>query len=73
MNRTLNIKLRDEELRRELACRNTLLFVDQKVEWHEVERQVERLGFGELYVVTQITGRVAHTPTIIVKPVSAAA
>ena len=73
MNRTLDTRLRDEELRRELVSKNTLLFVGEKVEWHEVERQVERLGFGDLYIVAEITGRAVHTPTIIVKPVSVVA
>ncbi len=46
-------RLADDELRTHLENRDNLLFKGLGREWQQIERQVERLGFGELYVVSQ--------------------
>lgn len=46
--------LRDEELAEHLRQRHTLVFKGLGKEWQEIERQVERLGFGEVYFVSQL-------------------
>ncbi len=45
--------LEDDELRTHLKNQDTLLFKGLGGEWQQIERQVERLGFGDLYVVSQ--------------------
>jgi hypothetical protein len=45
--------LQDQELREHLEHGDTLFFPGLGREWQRVERQVERLGFGELYIVSQ--------------------
>ncbi len=41
--------------------KNTLLFKGLGREWQQIERQVERLGFGEVYVVSQRGSRHGST------------
>ena len=45
--------LRDEELRPHLERRDTLVFKGTANAWQEIERQVERLGFGDAYAVSR--------------------
>jgi len=45
--------LQDDEMRAHLERNDTLLFKGLAREWQRIERQVERLGFGELYIVSQ--------------------
>ncbi len=45
--------LEDEEMRKHLENGETIVFKGLAREWQHIERQVERLGFGELYVVSQ--------------------
>lgn len=45
--------LADAELRAHLEKRDTLIFQGLGREWQQIERQVERLGFGELFIVSQ--------------------
>ncbi len=45
--------LEDEELRAHLERRETIVFKGLGREWQHIERQVERLGFGEVYIVSQ--------------------
>jgi hypothetical protein len=58
--------LRDEELRSHLQRGDAILFSEAVKDWLEIERQVERLGFGEQYTVsraskTEPTGERHHT------------
>ncbi len=50
--RTHSRPLTDEELRQELEARHVICLVDQQLRFQEVERQVERLGFGEAYIIS---------------------
>ena len=45
--------LSDDELRPHLERRDTIVFKGTANAWHEIERQVERLGFGEAYAVSR--------------------
>jgi len=45
--------IEDEQLRAHLEKQQTLLFQGLAREWQQIERQVERLGFGDSYVVSQ--------------------
>jgi hypothetical protein len=73
MKRVVVQRLTDEELREQLQSQDTILFVGESLRWQEIERQVERLGFGELYIVSSTQGRHSVTPIITVKPAAAAA
>jgi hypothetical protein len=53
--------LTDEELREQLQSQDTILFVGECLRWQEIERQAERLGFGELY-------RIRHTRAALKYP-----
>jgi hypothetical protein len=44
--------LGDEELRSHLERGDTITFTDVVKEWQDIERQVERLGFGDNYAVS---------------------
>jgi hypothetical protein len=48
--------LTDEELRPRLERSEAIVFPGLSREWQQIERQVEKLGFGELYFVTQRSG-----------------
>lgn len=48
--------LPDEQMRVHLATGDSLVFEGLAQQWQDVERQVERLGFGELYLVSQRKG-----------------
>ena len=45
--------LGDEELRAHLERGDSLVFEGLSVPWQEIERQVERLGFGDGYGVSR--------------------
>lgn len=45
--------LSDEELRPHLERGDTVLFKGMPKSWQEIERQVERLGFGDEYSVSR--------------------
>ncbi len=45
--------IEDQQLKAHLERQETLLFKGLGREWQQIERQVERLGFGENYVVSQ--------------------
>ena len=59
--------LSDEQMRAHLKNGSTLIFKGLEHEWQAIERQVERLGFGETYLVTQISG--PHGGFTKVKPI----
>jgi hypothetical protein len=48
--------LNDQEMSAHLEKEDTLFFKGLGREWQQIERQVERLGFGERYDVSQTTG-----------------
>lgn len=48
-----NELISDDQMRVHLERQETLLFEGLGREWQQIERQVERLGFGEQYVVSQ--------------------
>ena len=45
--------LSDEELRPHLERGDVIAFEGLGREWEEIERQVERVGFGDTYAVTR--------------------
>jgi len=58
--------LRDEELRPHLDRGDTVFFTEAVRDWKEIEQQLERLGFGDIYAVSRCTrtepgGRHTHT------------
>jgi hypothetical protein len=71
MERIHTQPLSDDELRPQLAAMATILFDGQTVEWDEIEQQVERLGFGDLYIVSCTQGRSGNDTKIRLKPVLA--
>ncbi len=50
---TYTRSLQDQELRKHLENGETVIFKGLGREWQRIERQVERLGFGDLFVVSQ--------------------
>lgn len=68
MQRIHILPLADEELRQQLEAGATIIFEGQTVQWHEIERQVERLGFGNLYVVSATQGPPGDNSKISLKP-----
>ncbi|HZR19782.1 MAG TPA: hypothetical protein VFE51_21025 [Verrucomicrobiae bacterium] len=69
---TLHMKLPDSELRERLATGTSLLFDGSRVDWHEIERQVDRMGFGDCYIVSEAKRGLSDVPTISVRPVGMA-
>ena len=53
--------LNDQEMSTHLENQDTLLFKGMGREWQQIERQVERLGFGDRYAVSQLSGRQSVT------------
>lgn len=58
--------LHDDELRAHLERGETITFTEEVKGWEEIERQVERLGFGDQYAVSRggkpdPTGPRSHT------------
>lgn len=49
--------LSDDQMRAHLRSGSTLIFKGLERDWQTVERQVERLGFGDLYLVSRTSGR----------------
>src|SRR5262245_33893929 len=68
MARVCTSPLEDVELRPALESHDTILFIGQTVELKEVERQIERLGFCELYIVSLTKGRNGSVSKINLKP-----
>ncbi len=59
--------LADDELRLQLEARESIACSGQKIEWHDIERQVERLGFRDLYVVSATNGSLARGSRITLR------
>ena len=45
----------DEELRPHLDRGDTVFFTEAVRDWKEIEHQVERLGFGDIYAISRGT------------------
>jgi hypothetical protein len=52
----LSFILSDDQMRVYLAANRSLVFEGLAMHWQEVERQVERLGYGEKYFVSRTKG-----------------
>ena len=63
--------LSDEELRSHLERGDSVVFSGIAKAWREIERQVERLGFGDNYAVsrTRGTGTAREQEVIRISPV----
>jgi hypothetical protein len=70
MKMVITIPLSDESLQEHLDCGDTILFAGVSVDWHEIERRVERLCFGEAYIVCAAQGGHRKGPTVSVKPLA---
>jgi hypothetical protein len=68
MKRTHTRVLTDDELRPQLEARDTISFVGRPVTFQEIERQVERLGFGDLYIVSTTQKPPSDVAKISLKP-----
>ena len=49
--------LQNDQLRAHLANKDTLVFDYRAGSWQQIEKQIERLGFGESYIVAVLIGR----------------
>ena len=64
--------LADDELRPPLEAMATIVFDGQTIRWHDVDRQVERLGFEDVYIASSTRGPFGNCK-ISLKPDSAGA
>jgi hypothetical protein len=62
--------LSDDELRPQLETGDIIFFLGRGIKLQEVERQVERLGFAEQYIVSATQRPNAERAKIRVKPVN---
>ncbi len=53
MKHTYDRLLSDDDLRPHLERGDTLVFTGSAKAWQQIERQVERLGFGDDYAVSR--------------------
>jgi len=60
--------LTDVELRQQLEAGDTISFVGGEISLQKIERQVDRLGFGDVYIVSAMQGRQNTATRIQVKP-----
>jgi hypothetical protein len=70
MERTHTKPLSDDRLRPELEAGDTVVFRGKNFTWEEIEQQVERLGFGDSYLViaTCLSGRSGDDSKIKLRP-----
>jgi hypothetical protein len=70
MERTHTKPLSDDRLRPELEAGDTVVFRGRNFTWEKVQRQVERLGFGDSYLViaTCLSGGRSHDAKIKLRP-----
>jgi hypothetical protein len=61
--------LKDEEIQLHLNAGHAIAFVGLADKWKELDRQVERLGFGDLYAVSLSKKRRSDPGFIRVSPV----
>ena len=67
VTRSYTRPLSDDELRSELEANDTICLMREGISWQQIERQVERLGFGAAYIVSS-TQRPQGSAKIILKP-----
>jgi hypothetical protein len=51
-----------------LVARDTFLFEVEGLSWHEIERQVERLGFDGCYSVSEVRDNAVGLTRISLRP-----
>jgi hypothetical protein len=56
MQYTYKRPLSEKELREHLRAQHKVVLRIPGVQWHEIERQVEQLGFGDLFLVSLLAG-----------------
>ena len=61
--------LSDDELRPHLERGDSVVFSGIAKAWQEIERQVERLGFGDIYAVSLTKGAARERDVTRVSPV----
>jgi len=52
-----NRELSESELREHLRAHDRVVLRTPGVQWHDIERQVEQLGFGEEFLVSATKGK----------------
>jgi hypothetical protein len=62
--------LNDDELRLALESGDSIFFLGRRVKLQEIERQIERLGFGDLYIVSATKGPNADRVKVRLEPVA---
>lgn len=70
MNRIHIRVLSDDELRPQLEARDRIFFLGRRSKLQVIEQQVERLGFGEVYIVSVTQGPNADRVKIRLNPIS---
>jgi len=65
---TYNALIEDAQMLMHLERGDTLFFEDLWREWRAIERQVERLGFGERYVVAERKSKKSGTKVYPLEP-----
>lgn len=60
--------LSDEELRPALAANDLILIRAAGLSLRKIEQQVDRLGFGDLYIVSVGESKLNHIPTATLSP-----
>jgi|APCry1669188910_1035180.scaffolds.fasta_scaffold23276_2 hypothetical protein len=73
MKRLYTRLLRDDELRLRLESGDTIVFHDLSREWENIERQVDRLGYGSLYATSRFrrSGTSSQQDVVRVSPIRA--
>ena len=72
MTRTFIMPITDGELKPRLRALDTLFFVGQHhVRQADIQQQVERLGFGEVYIVSATRWLHSDDSTIRAEPIAA--
>ncbi len=65
--------LNDDELLPQLESGDSIFFLGRRIKVQDIEQQIERLGFGELYIVSATRGPNADRVKIRLNPLRAAA
>jgi hypothetical protein len=60
MQYTYTRPLNDQELAKHLSAQDQLVLRVPGLRWQDVERQVDRLGFGESFLVAETKGSRGH-------------
>lgn len=70
MKVTVSMQLSDDVLRRYLEHGDVVIFTGDTLDWQDIERQVERLGFGETHIVSAAQRADPADCRISIKPAS---